>query len=239
MSSIRRITASRANGARSRGPVTASGKQNSSQNARRHALLARIVVLKNESPDGFAEVLADHLERFQPVDGVEFGVVEEMVAAWWRMRRAWSIETQLLTECFDVPDPGDGTSLLAATFKNADDSHGLALLHRYETRLHCIYQRGLRNLQLLRTTLAPNEPSPISEQSSPAPEPPPEPAPAAESLPANPSTPGPDSPVPQPLAALPLVPQAFSPRCRHSGRHSSLFPTRIARPRPLLYWCYR
>jgi hypothetical protein len=156
---------------------------------------------------------------------------------------------------------------LAATFKNADDSHGLALLHRYETRLHCIYQRGLRNLQLLRTTLAPNEPSPISEQSSPAPEPPPEPAPAPESLPANPSTPGPASPVPHPLLAQPLVPQAFSPRCRHSGRHSSLFPTRdiecssgnpdqsrdregavglgpmfptrIARPRPLLYWCYR
>jgi len=163
MSSTRRIDASRANGARSRGPVTESGKQISSQNARRHALLARIVVLKNESPDGFAEVLTDHLDRFQPADGVEFGVVEEMVAAWWRMRRAWSIETRLLDACFDVPDPGDGDSLLAATFKNVDDSHGLALLYRYETRLHCIYQRGLRNLQLLRSTQIPNEPNPISE----------------------------------------------------------------------------
>jgi hypothetical protein len=56
-------------------------------------LLARIVVLENESPDGFAEVLTDHLERFQPADGVEFGITEEMVAAWWRVRRAWSIET--------------------------------------------------------------------------------------------------------------------------------------------------
>ena len=110
--------------------------------------------------------MADHLERFQPADGVEFGVIEEMVAAWWRMRRAWSIETQLLNECFDVSNPGDGASRLAATFKNADDAHGLALLHRYETRLHSIYDRGLRKLQLLRTTLAPNEPSPISEQST-------------------------------------------------------------------------
>ena len=101
-------------------------------------MLARIVVLENESPDGFAEVLTDHLERFQPADGVEFGIVEEMVAAWWRMRRAWSIETRMLTECFDVPEPGDGTSLLAATFKNDADSHGLAPLHRYETRLQCI-----------------------------------------------------------------------------------------------------
>ena len=85
-------------------------------------MLARIVVLENESPDGFAEVLTDHLERFQPADGVGFGITEEMVAAWWRMRRAWSIETRLRTECFDVPEPGDGTSLLAATFKNDADS---------------------------------------------------------------------------------------------------------------------
>ena len=224
MSSTRRIDASRANGARSRGPVTESGKQISSQNARRHALLARIVVLKNESPDGFAEVLTDHLDRFQPADGVEFGVVEEMVAAWWRMRRAWSIETRLLDACFDVPDPGDGDSLLAATFKNVDDSHGLALLHRYETRLHCIYQRGLRNLQLLRSTQIPNEPNPISEQLSPAPEPPPDPLPAAPQV-IDPPTPSQASPVPQtaprPLVAQPLVPQAFSLRCRHSWRHSS------------------
>src|ERR1035437_5776882 len=101
MSSIRRITASRANGARSRGPVTESGKLTSSQNARRHALLARIVLLKDEAPEGFAEVMSDDLERFQPADGVEIGVIEEMVAAWWRMRRAWSIETQLLNECID------------------------------------------------------------------------------------------------------------------------------------------
>jgi len=228
MSSTRRIDASRANGARSRGPVTESGKQISSQNARRHALLARIVVLKNESPDGFAEVLTDHLDRFQPADGVEFGVVEEMVAAWWRMRRAWSIETRLLDACFDVPDPGDGDSLLAATFKNVDDSHGLALLYRYETRLHCIYQRGLRNLQLLRSTQIPNEPNPISEQ-LPVPEPPTDPLPAAPQV-IDPPTPSQASPVPQtaprplvaqPLVAQPLVAQAFSLRCRHSWRHSS------------------
>src|ERR1039458_9575711 len=119
MSSIRKIESSRANGARSHDPATESGKYISSQNARRHALLARIVLLKDEDPEGFEEVMSDHLARFQPTDGVEFGLVEEMVAAWWRMRRAWSIETRLLDACFDVPDPGDGDSLLAATFKNA------------------------------------------------------------------------------------------------------------------------
>ena len=37
-------------------------------------------------------------------------------------------------------------------------------MHRYETRLHLMYQRALHNLLLLRTAVIPNEPSPISEQ---------------------------------------------------------------------------
>jgi hypothetical protein len=163
MSSIRKIESSRANGARSHGPATESGKYVSSQNARRHALLARIVLLKDEDPEGFEEVMSDHLARFQPTDGIEFGLVEEMVAAWWRMRRAWSIETDLLNQSFDVPNPGDGTGLVAAAFKSPDNSHGLALLHRYETRLHGVYHRAMKNLLLLQTPRVRNEPNPISE----------------------------------------------------------------------------
>ena len=35
-------------------------------------------------------------------------------------------------------------------------------MHRYETRLHMIYQRAFHNLLLLRAAI-PNDPSPISE----------------------------------------------------------------------------
>ena len=150
MSSTRRIDASRANGARSRGPVTESGKQISSQNACRHGLLARCVVVEGESHEGFEETLTEHLERFQPADGVELGIVEEMVAASWRMRRAWAIESRLLTDCVDAQPPCDPTGRLTAAFNSLADSPALALLHRYEIRLHRMYQRGLRNLQRLQ-----------------------------------------------------------------------------------------
>ena len=73
MSSLRRILASRENGRRSRGPVTAAGKESSSQNALRHGLLARCVVLESESGEGFAALLQQHLDRLQPADGVELG----------------------------------------------------------------------------------------------------------------------------------------------------------------------
>ncbi len=169
-SSTRRIEASRANGARSHGPVTDAGKEMSSQNAIKHGLLSRIVVLKNEGPTGFADVMAEHLERFQPADGVEFGIIEEMVTVSWQLRRGWSIETRLLDECFSNPllpgDPGDGTSSLVALLKNPDSAHTLELLQRYQTRHHCAYQRCLRNLLLLRKQLKteiPNEPKPLSE----------------------------------------------------------------------------
>jgi hypothetical protein len=155
MSSQRRTESARANGVRSHGPVTESGKQISSQNALRHTLLARCVVVEGESTEGFEETLTEHLDRFQPADGVEFGIVEEMVAAW-------AIETRLLSDCVDDQRPCDEMGRLAAAF--------------CETRPNRTYQHALKNLLLLQTLKVPNEPNPISEHLSPAPTPPPSPA---------------------------------------------------------------
>jgi hypothetical protein len=52
---------------------------------------------------------------------------------------------------------------MAAAFTSLATHPALGLMHRYETRLHLIYQRSLHNLLLLRAVL-PNEPSPNSEQ---------------------------------------------------------------------------
>jgi len=164
MSSLRRILSSRANGVRARGPVTPEGLLRSSQNATRHGLLSNCVVLPGESLDSFEQLLAQHIERFAPLDGVEFGMIEEMAAAYWRLRRAWAIENNLLAEALAAQPPGDGIAALTAAFRQQAASPELALLHRYETRLHLMYQRALHNILLLRTAGIPNEPSPISEQ---------------------------------------------------------------------------
>ena len=181
MSSLRMILAARNNAARSTGPATPEGKRRSSQNATRHGLLARCVVMQNESRTAFDALLAQHLDRLQPADGVEFGFIEEMVSSYWRMRRAWGLETRIFENHAKAQPPGDEIDRMAAAFTDLAASPALNLMHRYETRLHCMYQRALHNLLLLRAAgnaarnaagnanlqigapAIPNEANPISE----------------------------------------------------------------------------
>src|SRR6266436_1637902 len=132
MSTINQVSASRANGARSLGPVTPEGKKRSSMNAVRHGLLARCVVLDNESRECFDQLLAQFLDCFRPANDVEFGMIEEMIAACWRQRRAWAIETSLLDIAISKEPGGD--------------------------ELIRMFQHALKNLLLLRTIELPNEP---------------------------------------------------------------------------------
>ena len=162
MSSLRRILSSRANGARSRGPVTVEGKQRSSLNALAHGLLARCTLMHGESPEALEALLNQHLERLGPADGVELGMMQEMVAAYWRLRRAWAIETRTVDNHVAAQTAGDRLDRLAAAFSDLAAKPPAALLLRYETRLHLKYHRALQNLLLLRLA-RPNEPSPISE----------------------------------------------------------------------------
>jgi len=158
VASQKRIQAARLNGARSRGPVTEEGKARSSRNAIRHGLLSDCVVVGSESRDSFQQLLDLHLQRFAPVDEVEFGMIEEMAAAYWRLRRAWSIETQLLTAGMEQRTEPSELARIAGAFSDLAATPQLALLNRYETRLHLMYQRAFHNLLVLRNTSVRNEP---------------------------------------------------------------------------------
>ncbi len=185
MSSQRRIEASRANGARSRGPVSAEGKERSAKNALRHGLLAGTVVLENEDGEEFQESLAALVVRFQPADPVELGLVEEMAAAQWRKRRSWAIETSMMNTACHAARSTDPVERITQAFTALASGPELALLHRYETRQTRMYQRALQNLMALRKEKAPNEPNPNFEHGLEIDEPPadPEPPPEAVELP--------------------------------------------------------
>src|SRR5882724_7913569 len=96
MTSLRQIEANRRNALRSTGPGTTEGKQQSRQNAIRHGLCAETVVeLAEDTEDyrGFeAAIIADYDAR----TAVERELVLRLASLLWRLRRATSIETDLL-----------------------------------------------------------------------------------------------------------------------------------------------
>ena len=163
MSSQRRIEASRANGARSQGPVSPEGKQRSAMNAIRHGLLSQTVVLEGEDPEAFKTLLSAYIQRFQPADRVELALVEDMAAANWRQHRSWAIEDR-------NDEPGLRQTAIPIAIQRI--THGfttlaagseLALMHRYETRQSRMYQRALSNLFVLQKDRTLNEPNPEFE----------------------------------------------------------------------------
>ncbi len=192
MISEKRSQAARANGARSRGPVTPEGKAISSRNALRHGLLANIVVLSNEDAKTFEGVFQMLIKRFSPVDDIELSAIEEMAAAHWRLRRAMSMEHALLERAILQTPDEDSADQLAAAFSDPATQATLALLQRYEARFQTMYNRALRSLALLRKlpprTPDPNEPKDTSVTPSVSiAEPPPPAAPAPDPEPFTPS----------------------------------------------------
>ena len=82
-------------------------------------------------------------------------VVEEMASAFWRMRRTWAIETRLHDDAINAREPGDEIGRITGAFTDLASSPQLALLHRYEARLHHIRQRAFKNIHILRNTPPP------------------------------------------------------------------------------------
>jgi hypothetical protein len=160
----------RANGAKSRGPITPEGKEKSSRNALKHGLTAGIgnLLLDCEDPDEFEQTFNKLLGIHEPARPAETDLVEEMAASRWRIRRMWTIETGLLNaeiltqQSSPSVSAGDPAVHLASAFhKLADDSHSLALASRYEARLQRTYDRAyktLRELQQARKSEPPDQP---------------------------------------------------------------------------------
>src|SRR5258705_13654875 len=100
-------------------------------------------------------------------------MVDEMVATAWRMRRAWAIENRLLDTAM-ATQPGDSPVVspvdrLTTAFSALAADNQLNLLHRYETRLHMMFQRAFHNLVLLRQLSIPRDAwtaSPVASETS-------------------------------------------------------------------------
>jgi hypothetical protein len=100
-----RRLASRANGARSHGPVTPEGRLRASRNALKHGLTsATPSLLPDEDPQAFAALHADLRNGLRPEGELEANAV--LQAAWrlWLVRRAERLLAEFLARIAVGPD---------------------------------------------------------------------------------------------------------------------------------------
>jgi hypothetical protein len=80
------------------------------------------VVLENESQQNFQKLLGQYLDKFAPRDDVEFGMIEEMVASYWRLHRALAIERFLFDRALAANPEGGDLSRLGQSWCQLADS---------------------------------------------------------------------------------------------------------------------
>ncbi len=190
------IAASRANGAKSKGPVTEEGKARAALNATRHGLLSTLTVAYGERSDSFIRLSATLYDTFDPIDEHERNLVDTMVSAIWRRSRCLSIETAGISHIHakqraaGLPPlhpelQGSYDQIFRALVANPAEQHTLDLLHRYEARHTRSYERAVKALFAYRK-LCQSNPNPQPEIEPEPPAAPPLPEPAPEPLPATP-----------------------------------------------------
>jgi hypothetical protein len=91
--------ASRRNGARSKGPVTAAGKARASRNALKHGLAAQHhLVVAGEDPAELGELMARLLDELGAAGELETLLVRRLAVAFWKAERAERMETALVAD---------------------------------------------------------------------------------------------------------------------------------------------
>jgi hypothetical protein len=102
----KRLEANRRNARKSTGPRTTEGKAIVSMNAIKHGMLSRQVVVRgmqvHERPKEFQELRQRLWDELMPVGAVEEMLVDRIVTAHWRMRRA------VRAECGEIALSVDG-----------------------------------------------------------------------------------------------------------------------------------
>ena len=161
MSSRQTRKQSRQNGAKAAGTKSPAGIQQSSKNALKHGLTSNMIVLSNESQAKFDELHLTYIDTFQPDNGVEMDLIDQMAASQRRLRRIWIMQTAALDLKMD-----QATRTTVAFTALANDEKSLDLLLRYETTFTRLYQRAMNMLIRLRrdNQIVANRPEPIASK---------------------------------------------------------------------------
>src|SRR5579884_2095962 len=106
MASPAQITANRANALHSTGPVTADGKSRVAQNALKHGLTAKHLVVRDDEREEFESFRDSLFDELAPQGAVETITFHELLHAAWSLHRFRRLEAEIsLGTHEDLTDP--------------------------------------------------------------------------------------------------------------------------------------
>ena len=141
MASAAQIIANQATAQRSTGPVTPPGKARVSQNALRHGLTAKHLVIRADEHEEFRGFEPSLLDELAPQGGIETLTFHELLHAARNLHRFRRIEAELSSR-----GPED--------FASPENTAAADRLGRYQARAQRAYYRALAELRTLQTNRA-------------------------------------------------------------------------------------
>jgi len=121
MATEAKITANRHNAQKSTGPRTTKGKAVASQNAVKHGLSARHVVISSESQADFRLYRNQILAELAPTSPMESILAERIVTLSWRLKRAQRIQNQTI-DALNAPQIPNAIRNLTQSPTNSSDA---------------------------------------------------------------------------------------------------------------------
>src|SRR3954454_16349547 len=145
------IEASRRNGARSKGPVTAKGKERASRNALKHGLTAlHHLVLEDEVPDAMDALIVTVAEETGAVTEIELRLARRLAIALWKGERAERIETALFDAAPKLRPPQTSFQWEEADPLTTFDLKRFNAVRGYQAQQGREISRCLKELRMLR-----------------------------------------------------------------------------------------
>jgi hypothetical protein len=157
MTSDKQAEANRQNALKSTGPKTPEGKAVARLNAVRHGLLSQEVLLPGEDEATLRELGERMRAELQPVGELESLLVEQIIAAVWRLHRLRRVEAGIFAREFSggsvraAGSSATDTAALGLSFiRDANGANAFSKLSRYEAAIERSLYKALHELQRLQ-----------------------------------------------------------------------------------------
>jgi hypothetical protein len=148
----------RNNAQHSTGPKSEAGKWRSSLNALRHGLTGQVVVMPTEDVAAYRSHVKSFTDEYNPKGATEAQLVQSLADTSWRLNRAASLESDLLTlaaarqpnPLTEAPDEVQAAMAIAAALES--QSKALMNLRLHSQRLSRQFERTVTQLRDLQKT---------------------------------------------------------------------------------------